>query len=1056
MNTNATTRTKKRPVRLICAVLAILMVLALCPVVAAEPSTNPTYDVWDGKVAGTDKTVPELVESDDVLTITEDVSASLEKIHDHTGSRFGFRVKDAAGFALLVVMTNKPNAFIVEGINTEATTVEGIMGSLTGKIEFAADIYLNDPNTPKDQWTNLVLPMWVNNIPTMGTGSLMDGKGHMIYGWKVDVEGVRATEQRGWGLIGNMQIASSYTIKNLAMVDAVMDVQASNKSADGTKKATLLAGGLVGNLLQASTAGGANLEISGCAVAIEMNIGYDSAGTASELSFGGGAPAVMAGGLYSTAEWAKHYNTDTGAYQNVSSRGMPTASDCIVSLKVNATKASGGSGNVYCGAVMGGQWSSSSRMHNILIVDTAFSGTSTTNTAIHDSQVWNIGWDGPCYGIWSNGSLAGNLNLITNQYLYGKVANREGIDRWDILDNPTYLATEMQKEVTGSGKTFKPFTEWTQAANCYPVPNSFAENADVAKLMSVLDDAEQEFIYTAELKAGRTTNISKAEDLVTYANLANTLGKPARINLNANIDMTGLVMPTLKALVYLDGRGHVISNMTINRTLTSADKGQLGMLADALSTSLSSLWDMGTIKNVAFVNYNATMDATAATQEYLVGGLFGGHGTNSVVENVYVQGNIKLNGSTVGSNGGRMGVFGAALYNWYGDIGITFNNCVFVGTASGPRAVAPYIEVLGNSNTDWTAVYQASANYADKLELVAAKEKRLIKINNCYTMSYQVDAEGNFAGWNGLVGNGIGNQAWRMQNVYQSGLTQGHHVHHPNSAAGYANVVDANGNSLWYLDCFNVGTVAPGGQATITAPLGGANSPYYLDEFIGVAADNAMVFSNPSEWLYFADGTPIPAVFGDNARALSITIDLDDMSAVVNAAVTQLEITGSAIALEQIAQLRFDAKVTADEAVMDKIASYSYGILIMPKLLMEQNGLATLTADAEGVLNIEVASSDTVDGVFSGATGRIPTYVFDGATQIDGRDLEFVAVPYFAYKQYAHEDATYIYGETVVTMSCVEVANQLVADPDTDALVVEQIVALYADLATFVAPSVEQ
>ncbi len=1045
MNTKATSRTKKRPLRVLCALLATLMVLALCPVMALEPAT-PSYDVWDGIVAGTDKTVPELMATSGQLTITEDVSEHLEKIQDKSGSRFGFAVHTAEGFGLLCVLTNKPNNFVVKGINTTPTTVEAIMGGFTGKIAITNDLYLNDPTKPTSEWTNRVLPLWANNVPQMGSGNLVDGQGNMIYGWYVHEENVRATEQRGWGFIGNAIINGTFTVKNLALVNAVLSLP--NMVNAG---ATFLLGGMVGNVVQPSATGGSKLTIKNCAVSITMNVGYTTAG---DLSFSNHHAAIMAGGLFSTSEWNKYYDTSTRKYTNATA-GTHEVYDCIVSLAFNGQKAEGGVGNAYCGAIQAGQWNGHSRIRNILIVDTTLSGTETTNTAMHNTQVWNIGWDGPCYGIWSTGKL--HENLISHTNMQGKVSNRENVNRYDILQNPNYLKEKMALTFEGSGKTFTPFTTWTQEANCFPVPGVFADNSDVSKFMSELTTSKRDAMYRQELAAGGTSTITSADDFVVYANMAAEMGAVGRIILTNDLDMTGKTIPTFAELALLDGRGHIISNLTMNRTITNADSDRVGGLADLLGEKATANSNLGGVmKDVAFVNYNMTIDATARTTDYYVGGLFGTATSNlngtaiSEIKNVYIKGNLKVNGSAVGTYGGILGTFGGigATANTALCRNASFENCIFVGTASAPRAVAPFMETIvegAAGNALGSPISRPNAGVS-----TITRDHRQIKLTNCYSLIYNLDANGDFGTWTPALGYNVGLHQMALRNTYQAGVAEATHIAHVDGAAGYTTVVDDEGKSLWYLDCFNVGNIDAEGNATIKDALSG--DQFYLDQFVGLAQDNAMVFSNPSEWIYFADGTPIPKVFGENAQALSVSSNLDDITASMEEAVESITVNGNGLFIRNdgAIQIRFDANAVIAEYALDKVAVSNYGVVILPKILLDKAGATELNALMEGAF-LATGTPDA-DGNFSAYTAVLPDYVLDGTNLIDARELEFVAVACFSYKQYAHDEATYFYSE-LATVKAVDVANLIVAAGTEQDIVIDAIVSAFEGCEGFEAPT---
>ncbi len=1040
MKTTNTTRANHRVSRVLCMVLAILMVLAICPVMAADPlptvATKPTYDVWDGKVAGTDKTVMELVESPDVLTITEDVSADLQKVSDRSGTRFGFQVNTAAGFALLSVMTNKPNAFIINGINEELTTADALLGTLTGKIAIANNIYLNDPNLPQDQWQNLVLPLWANNVGCMPTGSIFDGQGNMIYGWKVDVENIDVSQQRGWGLLGNINISGTFIIKNVALIDAMLEVDAINNGK------TLLVGGLAAAVTDAGAKGGSKLSIKDCAVSLTFN---GTASGAGDIDFGGKQP-IMAGGLYATPLFTKHYDAETNEYK-AANLATPQIDDCIVSLDYKPKTGRAGS-------IIGGVWGGIGlHMRNVLTVDTLISGDLSLPSNLRDANGWEIGWDGTSYGLWSTTKLCPDNFKADTTTVYGAVSNREWVSSADLMSEG-FLKNEMQQTFTyvpnsWTTKVFTPYLNWSQVGNTYPVPTVFAANTEVARLLTIQNVKE---IYTAD-------------ELIAYATECNATGVAAALRLMNDLDMTGKTWVPFTNLALFDGQGHTVSNLKIERTFDEdavaggiADNLAKKTLTDSESKTGIVEYAKGVLCNVAFLNYDCTFTFTAGTPR--VGALIGTHNEQSDIKNVYVSGKTTLTTTdgTVGAASAGLATFAAVSYGQDGfSDEITIQNCVYVGEANAPtyNGTPALTLYTGVYDAGWTNPAKDLYNKKDEATgFQALVNGQQITIKDCYTVLTTPTTAGQTE-----LAAGMG-AVMKLENVYATNL--GKDVAF--AGLNYENLVDLslvdmapalNDNSHYAADVKTKDLEKANAahyaliNANLTDPR---NATFYkVVEFSGEAADNAMTFSDETAWIYFADGTPVPAVFGDQAAALSVPADFDSIDEFMAASVTELKLNGAALRVDgKMPELRFETSVAVDAQAKDLVHSYHYGVLILPKVLMEQQGLETIDADTDNVFNVIVEESKVSEGKYLACTGQIPTYIYDGESIVDGREMEFVVVSYFAYKEAANQpDFIYIYSDAIVR-SCVGVANDVCAEGTTESAdVVNKVVAAYQDLESF-------
>ncbi len=1059
----------KKSNRLLSAVLAILMVFAVCPMFAISageptgvPSTQAAVEYWDGTVPGLNGTTYAVV--DNVLastTMPAYVKAetpyylSKAQFLEHftlgdakaTNSRFyGITIKDEIGFAMFCLMTNN-SFYIIDTDNGNTVWFNGARSTDSAKLDgiyylwhqdawitFGDDFYMNDPEADRSTWNSVVPLFWRKPSTTTSNDAYrmrINGGNHAIVGWYVknntSASSSTAAEanktMNGYGLVGTWH-GNYYgnTIQNVAMLNSAMDL-----TIESSSKSILCAGGLVGNMMgniimpaDAGWYGAKNntFTITNCVADVEINL------TNNQTSFGywwgGSNPQnAMIGGLIGSASIREMLSVDPWTSY--------TSGVVVLTMTNNLVNLSGtGSATGVPQARVGGLTSRiTAGLTTLTITDnyvvTDLKGydaaSSFTYPAYMDATATTVTANSNWFYVIKNKAdqsttlHAGSLGDASNKVLTST----------DVLDDTYFDA------VKGTG-----FAAWTAVANQLPVPTALASNALVtANAKNAVID-----LLKGMLAAGTVVEINSAGRLYNAFVAANKARaedtEPAYGNFNfkltANIDMTGYELPSISNIRSFDGQGYVISNLTINRVLKATDT-MVGGLTDNLGNDGWGEIYAGTFKDVAFVNYTLNVDATACTSEYYVGGLFGYVGTNSVISNVYLQGDLKVNGTAVGDNGGRLGTFGAALKYNNGSLGATYNNCVFIGTASAPKAVAPFMEVIGYSNSDWAAIAKTSSTYTDKLEITNAA--RQIKINNCYSVCYEEDGNGNFGAWSPKVGDSVGMQALALTNAYQVGLKQDYKLHHVGSANGYENVVDASGNSLWYLDRFNVGDVANGNL--IGAAAGGSTAAYTVEDFHGLEADNAMVFNNPTEWKFYADGMPVPAVFGANADTLS----LKNLGSIM-LGLKQTVFHGAQLRLDK-AGIRFVAEFDVEKhlQIADGM-TVEFGFLILPTTAITEQG-RTLTYNGQDVLKISTRDANQLLAAGDPRLGDITVQNEGGKillgvmTEIPDATLtsskEFTVQPYVAYFDGEELVSYTAEGTNVQKFSGIYCANALCANP---------------------------
>ncbi len=966
----------KKSYRLLSALLAILMVFAICPMFAlsaadAEPTAQAeTITYWDGTVPG----VVDGAEVTDILagqSVLDYVIAgttyqvSLAQFEAHiTRASSSLTALDEIGFAMLVIMSNN-NFEILEndlstvnfnGARSTSTSSADGFDKLLGNtawtpakatIALARDLYLNDPGTDPATW-NEIAPLYLRptNVYPWSAGNhgvVFDGNGYAITGWNVNHTMTSENSYyNAYGLFGSFR-SGALTIKNVAMLDMVVNITVDSTVAQYAN--TIHVGGLVGGV-EGRVDNGKYLKVSNVVVDMDVDLSLSSVATGAYWVDGVTYHAFVGGIVADGSRAAHRQNATTGGNVQGSSLELLEVTNALIMLNANATasKNTGFGGIAYC------MPSTSTNLTNVVAVSNATNfktsfGTFRTGTVTSATNVW------------ATGELNANLTDASNKVV--TVDNIKSDSFW--AENGATMADAMTKLY-------------------YPVPTTLATNEALINYMNEKIKADMDAIFGVNAKASAAVEIDTADKLVWASQIVNANKYTwAKIKLTANIDMTGRTdFVPFWCLYSVDGQGYVISNLTVSVTPTAS--GHYGGFTHHVGSSPDWSWDpSGSIKNIAFTNYNVTFNADGMSgQSDLFGGLFGSKGTKSVFENIYISGNIAVTGSVSG-HAGRLGLFGAANHSWYGYVDATFNNCVFVGSATTTRgsAPAPFAEVLGNKDGITTDG-----------GLTIANSNLQIKANNCYII--------NAAGNKVATGDSMGTVSMAMKNVYQTMASQRHHLNHGYVSGTQTPAIGYEGSDLWYLDCFNVGDIENG--KSIETAWKGPDRGYSLEQFQGTEAKNAMIFNNPSEWIWFEDGTPVPAVFGDNAAALSVK-SMDGIEKTQNTT----SLLGAQLRVDK-AGIRFIAEF--DTSITSNYYTIEYGVLVLPKVAFDAGRelnfkdpvalrIATTDTTQLHAYDSAIATKNALDmtvgysAIFSVLT-NMPDYALNS-------DQDFQVLPYIAF-----------------------------------------------------------
>ncbi len=1015
----------KKSYRFFSAILAILMVLAVCPMfaISAAEATGQDLDsitYWDGTVPYYDPENPDATFADFEMTVPAFVmSGSTYKIDKATfdahltkgdGTINGryLNIKDEIGLVMLSLITNCPTVIYDES-NTEVGTFydsstsddptrTAVWWLEYHEINIARDLYLNAPGAHVNQ----IAPLFWKRAGDVENhawyGFSIKGLNHSINGWYMDVT-INNDNYVSNGFVGSLPNAH-FTVSNLALVDMELNV---TTAEDFTKTAVI--GGIVGGGKFASVSD--SVTIQGCYVDLTTKFvshapdiwnnppgdlwgsatGSDT-GMCYKVEFGG-----LVGQMY--YQPGNVGNAQSSNIQNVSLSNNVILLD--YNTNTNCCRAAGITGGFLNTATV--------TIDNVIVAKYLNSGTITPKKSSGTIHTW-----GPTDAtvssitdVWSCGTIHGTFTDASNQT----------VALLDMVDSDYWAAN-------GTGMS----DGLSKSTGLIPVPTGLSENLNVMDPLYEYCVSLHKGRFTTDLNAGNVTIVKSVGELVYYATLANQLSKTANIKLGANIDMAGKTMPVIKTMKTFDGQGYVISNYTNTVICTTTTGG----FCEALT---------GSIQNVAFVNYNVSFTtATPATAyEYYVGGLYGS-GNNPTIRNVYMQGSLAITGTTMGNT--RIGYFAAAHHEYFGDIGASIENSIFVGEVKG--ATANYFGGdFGEAAVgEWNAILEAADENGNQ---TIKRPQRQVKITNCYAIPYTTNSGGN-ATLTNHVGNNVGLHSVALRNCYQTGAPKGLHLNHAGKV-GYTNVVDAEGNSLAYLDQFNVGDVA--NDRSIETAWKGPGSNYTVEQFHGKETTNALQFSNPEEWTWFADGTPIPAVFGDNASTLTVK-SIKGLKKTHNST----SLLGAQIRLDRCG-VRFIAEF--DTSVTSNTFTVEYGVLVLPSAAAAEGRKLAYTDPVA----LRIATTDTSKLHAYGsiqATVNAPT-MLEGykaifsvlknfPDEILNSNQQFQVIPYIAFlsnEDIAHNDAItdpskprrfshIIYGDNPQEFSGLYLANAACASED--------------------------
>ncbi len=958
--------------RLLSAVLAILMVVAICPVIALAAVPGSITTAWDGKVEQyiadlddyteiTDIPAFILSGADYVIDVETMAAAGLaltEVVNPDNGKiTYAMTISSEKGFAMFVLLSNCP--FTIVGGASDGTDLTGAAGSglldlINGQpVTLAADLNLDNQPIAPIFWKGQTQSTWYTFT--------FDGAGHAIYNWNV-TQTITSNAYTEIGFVGFYK-GQSLTVKNLALMNQTIAITTTDAVTS-----TVEVGGIVGGMFDCAQQSYSGLTVSDVIVDLDASVTLPKTTSYGDWWVGGVTNPALVGGIAGQLG-----RRPIDIYNGWGPKNVTITNTNIIMNGTTNTQYSVVAGITYCANTnkVDTDPKPSTTLDDITILFTQ-SGPAKTVSSTYAAALAN-----------NDANTVGDIfvNVPSTTVTGDSVVDAQG---YDLAEDAFWTANSAN--VDGMTKLEK----------AYPFSEVFANNEAIVEDMTARGesditnrDALLEQALINEIKGGAMVEIDSADKLVKVATLANDNNAALSMKLTANIDMTGKVMPVITKLKDFDGQGFVISNLTQNVVYTGTTGGFCATLT-------------GDVKDVAFVNYNVTFctaDPSAAT-EYSVGGLFGqklkADKVETYITNVYMEGSLAITGTTKGNT--RIGYFAAPHQSWvgHGATGITMDNCIFVGQVKG--GVANFFAgYFGGAAGSWdSAVTAADGNGKYTL----TKEYRQIKLNNCYAIPYTVDAGTGVASLVGHVGNNIGSFALAMKNCYQPGLTASHQLNH-GGAIGYEDVIDAEGNSLWYLDCFNVGDVANG--KTMETSWNGPDAAFSLKQFQGLAADNAMQFSNEADWLFFADGTPIPAVFGDNAEALSVkSIDtLAEKDAPINFMGAQLRVDKEGIRF--VAE--FDVERYAEIAAGDGY-TVEYGFLVLPTVAITTYG-QELVYENDLALKIATSNADQLlaegdarlNGIVPATEGnKIMLAVMKGIpAEVLKSNTSFTVVPYIAF-----------------------------------------------------------
>ncbi len=511
----------KKATRLFSMLLAVLMVLTVMPVIAlsaaesAPGADSADITVWDGKVPtdsnGVSATVEEWVFGTGAATgakmeyLWADLADHVER--DDTAKTL--KIKTAAGFAWFVAWSNVNSKMdsgeyygTDEAAKNGGKTVLQALRDYTISLE--ADIYLNDPAVYRSTWTNTVMPIFWDNLDLLNADHWInftfDGKGHMIYGWKVDqtiVYDETNCQNNAWGLFGQLPLHNGTpdtVIKNLALIAADFDLNATIYSAastimdeddtidnvvdNTTMKAgvcTLMIGGIYGHVLYKE-----DIIVENCVVDIDQNViadGTGSATTGPEVQpkgfMGGITGHVSIDSIHYAEEkavsgYAKNYVADKTL------AGWRVARNCL--LFVNQQREVGEEnwgGGIFCAAVAADGYSSHMYLDDIIVAEYTSKGSvldDLTGKQYFTNPLMVCGGSGHTN---NRGLIVVEVaDDIADPIMTNHESNKAGVTTAQLLNS---FETDIPVALTGArGGREKSFITWDIVSGQYPLPMAYS------------------------------------------------------------------------------------------------------------------------------------------------------------------------------------------------------------------------------------------------------------------------------------------------------------------------------------------------------------------------------------------------------------------------------------------------------------------------------------------------------------------------------------------------------------------------------------------------------
>ncbi len=430
--------------RVLSAVLAILMILVVCPVITLS-AADGDVSVWDGKVAGTDKTLKELqlaynADPDNyvVIEVTKESIKSdlnvIDAVKPNTSTK-EWHIHTGAGLAFMSAWANGYVKFSDWDVSYATAAAAQI-------IRMKTNIDLN--NQP---W----IPICAYTTGAEAAKFVFSGEGYYISNMNITETADLDMDYRCFGLFGSFHTKQTTAqIVNLAVVDATIDITVNQPATDGK---AVYVGGIVGLVTCGNLPNTVNDKVYFNNNVVDANITLTTNGSAEVLAVAG----------IDDVQYQAAVGGQVGYAENL---GNIELNNLVSSGKIEIKKTNATDTPVAAGGLIAASNGTATKLKtNVGLMNMGIVGVTMPDGTV------------PYYGM-TNCNGNGGATAVTTALVWSMVSSMaQTIGGNPVIDAEKSNASLIFADVAGNDNPLKN-RGWTQPSgeNRFPLPSQFATN----------------------------------------------------------------------------------------------------------------------------------------------------------------------------------------------------------------------------------------------------------------------------------------------------------------------------------------------------------------------------------------------------------------------------------------------------------------------------------------------------------------------------------------------------------------------------------------------------